>query len=132
MNITIDQIPVYLRTSTLYTTLIELDGDTTITVPCCKPNTTILNINDLEELLHTLNYWGVPEIDEPIEVYNYIRINRGQLNYVSLNEINPMMMNCPAIQFLIHLDQYVGIKTTAAAEHGYLKSLQVLHENGFP
>ena len=37
----------------------------------------------------------------------------------------------PEIDFLIYLNQYAGLKTTVAS-HGYLKSLQILHENGFP
>ena len=48
MEISIDQIPAYLRTSTLFGEIIELDGGDTIIVQYCKPNTTILNINDLE------------------------------------------------------------------------------------
>ena len=134
MEISIDQIPTYLRTSTLFGEIIDLgDDDTTIiTALHCKPNTTILNDGDLEKLLHTLKFWVVPEIDYPIEVYNYILTHREELNYVELNRINSKVMNCPAIQFLIHLDQYVGLKTTAAARYGYIKSLQVLHENDFP
>ena len=152
-TLTLVDVPEYLRTSselfklltgndedteytvfseeTKYDNYFKLDPTTDFFVMACKLDLVINNTEDLIELLITLSYWQVSDTKWPIRIYRYIYEHRGEL--MSNEEFIRYMQRTPLdLQFLIHLDQYVGLKTTAAARYGYIKSLQVLHENDFP
>ena len=152
-TLTLVDVPEYLRTSSeLFKLLTGNDEDTEYTVfsvatkydiffkidptdnffvMACKLDLVINNTEDLIELLMTLSYWQVSDTEWPIEIYRYILTHRGEL--IGNEEFVRYMQYTPSdLQFLIQLDQYEELKTTVAGGYGYLKSLQVLHENGFP
>ena len=83
MEVSINNIPNFVKQAELYKNIIEIDNEIDIinsnsifTIPClyCKPNLIIKDINDFIHILYICNYWGI--IDLPFEIYDYIQKNK--------------------------------------------------------
>jgi len=125
-NLTLDDIPVFLRDSGLCE---NIKSDDTFQVPIelFKKEIIINTFEELIEYIKIFDYWIINKI--PDEFYDWIFGNKDKINMELLNELFPMNDLIKQIQIMIDtLDNNICY---VAAGNGYLDLLKYAHNHSY-
>ena len=126
-----DDIPLYLSRSPYLEALITNEDFPAagIEVPadCCKANTRVLNVSDLEHLLKTVRYWLVPELLPDLEELHVFSLDPKHGEKVT-QVLNNFKKELPHVsKLLLLVSGSIEEKLIFAAGRGFLSLLESLH-----
>ena len=130
INLTINDIPPYLKLSKLYETLTENEGNESfdISKEFFKNELVINNFKDLISYIKIFDYWMIN--NTPDEFYDWIFKNKDKINMDLLNEL--FHMNDLINQIKIIINTHINKLCNYYSSIGNVVLLKHAHKNGYP
>ena len=130
INLTINDIPEYLKSSKLYETLNENDSNDSfdISKEFFKKELVINTLNDLIFYIRIFDYWMINNI--PNEFYDWVFKNKDKIDMDLLNDQFPMNDLIKQIKIIINTP--INKLCTYYSTIGDLELLKHAHENRYP